>query len=48
LTDAGTTCGKCGSCKASSWYNSLDVPGGKICMKCWHKANRTIQKKKKQ
>ena len=48
LTDAGTTCGKCGSCKASRWYNSLDVPGGKICKKCWHEANSTIRKKKKQ
>ena len=48
MTDAGTTCGKCGSSKASCWRNSPDVPGGKICMKCWHEANSTIRKKKKQ
>ena len=48
MTDAGTTCGKCGSSKASSWRNSPDVPGGKICMKCCHEANSTIRKKKKQ
>ena len=48
MTDAGTTCGKCGSSKASCWRNSPDVPGGKICMKCCHEANSTIRKKKKQ
>ena len=48
MTDAGTTCGKCGSSKASYWQNSPEVPGGKICKKCWHEANSTIRKKKKQ
>jgi len=48
LTDAGTTCGKCGSCKASSWNTSLDVPGGKVCMKCWHEHDRALRKQKKQ
>jgi hypothetical protein len=51
LTDAGTTCGKCGSCKASSWHNSLDVPGGKVCAACykreWRQDNRTSKKKTK-
>jgi hypothetical protein len=48
LTDAGTTCGKCGSSKTSSWRNSPDVPGGKVCMKCWHEHDRALRKKKKQ
>ena len=48
MTDAGTTCGKCGSSKASNWLNSLDVPGGKICAKCWHEHDRALRKKKKQ
>ena len=48
MTDAGTTCGKCGSSKASSWRNSPDVPGGKICMKCWLEHDRALRKKKKQ
>ena len=48
MTDAGTTCGKCGSSKASYWQNSPEVPGGKICMKCYHEANPAIRKKKKQ
>ena len=48
MTDAGTTCGKCRSSKASSWRNSPDVPGGKICMKCWLKDYRALNKQKKQ
>ena len=47
LTAEGARCGKCGSCKTSSWNNSPDVPGGKICRKCWHEDNYTSKKKKK-
>ena len=48
MTDAGTTCGKCGSSKASYWQNSPEVPGGKICMKCCLKDYRALKKQKKQ
>ena len=47
ITAAGTTCVVCGSSKASSWHNSPDVPGGKVCMKCWDQDYRTRKKKKK-
>ena len=46
-TAAGTTCVVSRSCKASSWKNSTDVPGGKVCMKCWLQDFRTREKKKK-
>ena len=46
-TAAGTTCGKCGSSKASSWRISPDVPGGKVCKKCWHQDKSTSKKQKK-
>jgi hypothetical protein len=35
LTAAGTTCVKCGSSKTSAWCNSPDVPGRKVCKKCY-------------
>ena len=47
ITAAGTKCVECGSCKTGSWHNSPDVPGGKMCMKCWHEDNRSSKKKKK-
>ena len=47
LTAAGTTCSKCGSSKTSAWYNSPDVPGVKVCVKCYHQDNRTSKKQKK-
>jgi hypothetical protein len=51
LTAAGATCVVCGSSKASSWCNSPDVPGEKMCMKCWQQDNpgdpgRSHKKKK--
>ena len=48
MTDAGTTCGKCGSSKASAWGNSPDVPGGKVCNACYLREWRPTSKKKKQ
>ena len=51
MTDAGTTCGKCGSSKASAWGNSPDVPGGKVCNACYlreSRQNNPTSKKKKQ
>ena len=47
LNAAGTTCVVCGSCKTCSWRNSPNVPGGKVCMKCWDQDNRTSKKQKK-
>jgi Zn ribbon nucleic-acid-binding protein len=47
LTAAGTTCSKCGSSKTTTWCNSPNVPGGKVCMKCYHQDNRTSKKQKK-
>jgi len=51
LTAAGTTCSKCGSSKTSAWCNSPNVPGGKVCMKCYNdnlrQDNHTSKKKKK-
>jgi len=51
LTAAGTTCVECGSSKASGWFDSPDVPGGKVCAKCskheWRQDNRTSKKKTK-
>ena len=51
ITAAGTTCSKCGSCKASSWHNSPDVPGVKVCIACFLRESRqknpTSKKKKK-
>ena len=47
ITAAGTTCVKCGSSKASSWHNSPDVPGGKVCQKCLDQHRPTRKKKKK-
>lgn len=51
LTAAGTTCSKCGSSKTSAWCNSPNVPGGKVCMKCYNdnlrQDNRTSKKQKK-
>ena len=51
LTAAGTTCVVCGSSKASGWVNWPNVPGGKVCMKCWQQDNpgdpgRSHKKKK--
>ena len=39
LTAAGATCVKCKSSETGSWHNSPDVPGGKVCMKCYHQDN---------
>lgn len=47
LTEAGTTCSKCGSSETSKWLNSPDVPEGKVCKKCWDQANSKSRKKKK-
>jgi Zn ribbon nucleic-acid-binding protein len=51
LTATGTTCGECGSSKTVAWYNSPDVPGVKVCMKCYNdnlrQDNHTSKKKKK-
>jgi len=51
ITAAGTTCSKCGSSKTSAWCNSPNVPGGKVCMKCYNdnlrQDNRTSKKQKK-
>ena len=51
LTAAGTTCSKCGSSKTTTWCNSPNVPGGKVCMKCYNdnlrQDNHTSKKKKK-
>jgi hypothetical protein len=51
LTAAETTCSKCGSSKTSYWCNSPNVPGGKVCMKCYNdnlrQDNRTSKKQKK-
>ena len=50
LTAAGATCVKCGSSETCTWNNSPDVPGGKVCMKCYHQDNpdpRRSKKKKK-
>ena len=43
LTEAGTTCSKCGSSETCRWQNSPDVPEGKVCTKC----NSKSRKKKK-
>ena len=37
LSKAGTTCGTCGTTETSQWYNSPDVPGGKVCLACYKK-----------
>ena len=51
LTATVTTCGECGSSKTVAWYNSPDVPGVKVCMKCYNdnlrQDNHTSKKKKK-
>ena len=46
-TAAGATCVVCGSSKTSGWCNSPDVPGGKVCKKCWDQDVRTRKKRKK-
>ena len=48
ITAAGTTCIKCGSNKTSAWRNSPDVPGGKMCKKCWDQDNPAPRRSKKQ
>jgi len=47
ITAAGTTCVVCGSSKTGTWCNSPNVPGGQVCMKCYHQDNRTSKKQKK-
>jgi Zn ribbon nucleic-acid-binding protein len=47
ITAAGTTCVVCKSSKTSTWCNSPNVPGGKVCIKCYHQDNRTSKKQKK-
>jgi hypothetical protein len=47
ITAAGTTCVVCGSSETSAWGNSPNVPGGKMCKKCWDQDFRTREKKKK-
>jgi hypothetical protein len=37
LSKAGTTCDTCKATKTSQWYNSPDVPGGKVCLACYKK-----------
>ena len=37
LSKAGTTCYTCKATKTSQWYNSPDVPGGKVCLACYKK-----------
>ena len=41
LTAAGTTCVVCRLRETSTWCNSADVPGRKICGACWQQDFRT-------